>query len=319
MDVGLMVEGQHGLTWERWRHILALAERLGFPTVFRSDHWFLAPDRQQDSLEAYVSFVVAALETSRLRFGPLVTPITFREPVNVGRMAAQIDVLSGGRFVMGLGAGWNEAEHRAYGLAFPPVGERFDRLEDAIGLLRALWGEHPASYEGRFYRLEGASCLPRPEPARPPLLIGGVGERRTLRIAAEHAAEWNATPLPPEAYAAKLEVLQRHCEALGRDPGSLRRSMMMFGLVGRTEQQVEALGRRVLSLWGAGGSLGGSELRDFARKRGMLVGTTDEAVDQLGELARLGLHEVVFQHFDFDSDELPDYLAGELAPRVKSL
>ena len=112
MDIGLMVEGQNGLTWERWRHILALAERLEFPSLFRSDHYFLSPASQQDSLEAYVSFVAAALETKRLRFGPLVTPITFREPVNVARMAAQIDVLSGGRFVMRLGAGWNEAEHR---------------------------------------------------------------------------------------------------------------------------------------------------------------------------------------------------------------
>ncbi|HEX6031183.1 MAG TPA: LLM class flavin-dependent oxidoreductase, partial [Tepidiformaceae bacterium] len=111
MDVGLMVEGQNGLTWERWERILKMAERLGFPTVFRSDHYFIGKANQQDSLEAYLSFVMAARDTSRIRFGPLVTPVTFRSPVDVGRMAAQIDQLSGGRFVMGLGAGWNEPEH----------------------------------------------------------------------------------------------------------------------------------------------------------------------------------------------------------------
>jgi len=137
MRIGLMVEGQNGLTWERWAHILDLAERLGFPTVFRSDHYFIG--RQQDSLEAYLSFVMAAIRTSTIRFGPLVSPVTFRSPADVARMAAQIDVLSGGRFVMGLGAGWNEAEHRAYGIPFPSIGERFDRLEEAIQLTKALW------------------------------------------------------------------------------------------------------------------------------------------------------------------------------------
>ena len=118
MDIGLMVEGQNGLSWERWSHILALAERLGFPSLFRSDHYFIGSHK--DSLEAYLSFVLAAKETQNVRFGPLVTPVTFRSPVDIGRMAAQIDVLSGGRFVMGLGAGWNEAEHRGYGIPFPP-------------------------------------------------------------------------------------------------------------------------------------------------------------------------------------------------------
>lgn len=144
MDIGLMVEGQNGLTWERWIHILRLAERLRFPTVFRSDHYFIGP--QQDSLEAYLSFAVAARETSSIRFGPLVSPVTFRSPVDVGRMAAQLDQLSAGRFVMGMGAGWNEAEHRAYGIPFPAVKERFDRLDEAIQVVKALWAPGPASF-----------------------------------------------------------------------------------------------------------------------------------------------------------------------------
>ena len=143
MDVGLMVEGQHGLNWENWRRILATAERLRFPTVFRSDHYFMLPTHQQDSLDPYLSFTLAAAETEHIRFGPLVTPITFRHPVNLGRMAAQIDLLSGGRFVMGVGAGWNVGEHAAYGLDFPSTRERFDRLSEGIEVMRALWGRGP--------------------------------------------------------------------------------------------------------------------------------------------------------------------------------
>ena len=117
MDVGLMVEGQHDLDWDRWLHILHLAERLGFPSVFRSDHYFI--NDQRASLETWTSLAVAARETSTIRFGPLVAPVTFRHPVDVGRMAAQIDLLSGGRFVMGLGNGWHQPEHDAYGIPFP--------------------------------------------------------------------------------------------------------------------------------------------------------------------------------------------------------
>ena len=138
MDISLMVEGQNGLTWDKWSNILRRSEDAGLSGVFRSDHFFIGS--QQDSLEPYLSFTMAALQTERIRFGPLVTPVTFRPPVNVGRMAAQLDQLSNGRFVMGLGGGWNESEHVAYGVPFPPVGERLSRLEEAIHVMRGLWG-----------------------------------------------------------------------------------------------------------------------------------------------------------------------------------
>ena len=141
MDISLMVEGQNGLTWDLWSNILRRSEEAGLAGVFRSDHFFIGT--QQDSLEPYLSFTMAALQTQRIRFGPLVSPVTFRPPVNVGRMAAQLDQLSGGRFVMGLGGGWNESEHVAYGVPFPPVGERLSRLEEAIHVMRGLWGPGP--------------------------------------------------------------------------------------------------------------------------------------------------------------------------------
>jgi len=316
MDIGLMVEGQNGLTWERWKHILELAERLGFPTVFRSDHYFIGP--QQDSLEAYLSFVMAAQVTSRIRFGPLVSPVTFRHPVDVSRMAAQIDQLSGGRFVMGLGAGWNEPEHRAYGLPFPPVKERFDRLEEAIQVITKLWEPGPANFEGKYYRLEGAEALPKPARGRIPVLIGGSGERRTLRLVAKYADEWNGVNLSPEVYRQKVAVLERHCEDIGRDPKTIRRSMMAFGIIGPTERDLDAASERLMQMFGAPAGMSPAEFRKRQKERGLIVGSTDEVVDTLGQLAELGLQEVQFQHFNFDSDAVPEYLAAEIAPRVKN-
>jgi F420-dependent oxidoreductase-like protein len=316
VDIGLMVEGQNGLTWERWIHIVQMAERLGFPSLFRSDHYFIG--RQQDSLEAYLSFVVAARESSRIRFGPLVTPVTFRSPVEVARMAAQVDLLSGGRFVMGLGAGWNEAEHKAYGIPFPPLKDRFDRLEEAIGVMRALWAEGSATHAGRYYRVDGAEMLPKPATGRPPLLIGGAGEKRTLKLVAKYAAEWNSVNLSVEAYAHKVEILAAHCQAAGRDPKTVRRSMMAFALVAPDEEGLDRATQRLMGIFGAPAGMSTADFRKAAKARGQIVGSTGEVVETLGKLAELGLQEVQFQHFNFDDDSVPEYLAGEIAPRVKA-
>ena len=315
MRLGLMVEGQNGLSWERWRHILRLAERLEFPTLFRSDHYFTGP--QQDSLECFLSFVLAAEETSSLRFGPLVTPVTFRRPVDVGRMAAQIDALSGGRFVMGLGAGWNEPEHRAYGLTFPPVRERFDRLEEAIQLMQALWAPGEATYEGVYYQLDGADCLPKPPSGRPPILIGGGGERRTIPMAAQYAVEWNCVMLTPDAYAHKRDVMARACEAIDRDPDQIEHTMMMFHAAG-TPDLVEAGGRFAQSVFGDPNQPLDEFLAGF-KARGSLSGGADEVVDGLGRLAEAGVAEVQFQHFLFDRDDVVEFLARDVAPQVADL
>ena len=315
MRVALMVEGQNGLTWERWRRILALAERLGFPSLFRSDHYFTGP--QQDSLEAFLSFALAAAETSSLRFGPLVAPVTFRRPVDMGRMAAQIDALSGGRFVMGLGAGWNEPEHRAYGLPFPAVRERFERLEEAIRLMQALWSPGESHYAGEHYSLDGADCQPKPAAGRPPILIGGGGEKRTLPLAAKYAVEWNCVTLTPEGYAHKRDVLARACERIDRDPDGIEHSMMMFHAVGPPDigEAGAAFAQRI---FGQPGQSRDEFMAGF-RGRGALAGGAGEVVDALGRLAEAGIAEVQFQHFLFDRDDVPEFLARDVAPQVAGI
>ncbi len=319
MRVALMVEGQNGLSWERWRHILRLAERLGFPSLFRSDHYFTGPaaTNQQDSLECFLSFVLAAEETTNLRFGPMVTPVTFRRPVDVGRMAAQIDQLSNGRFVMGLGAGWNQPEHDAYGLNFPPTRERFDRLEEAIHLMQALWQPGPSHYQGRYYQLDGADCQPIPEPGRPPILIGGGGERRTIPLAARYASEWNCVPLALDAYAHKRDVMARACAAIDRDPDEIEYSMMMFHAVGPPDL-VRAGGEFAQRIFGRRGQPLDDFLTEFGAM-GNIVGGADAVVDALGRLAEAGVAEVQFQHFLFDRDDVPEFLARDVAPQVADL
>ena len=318
MDISLMVPAHAGLNWESWRHILALAERLQIPSVFRSDHYFVR-HQDVDSLEAYLSFAVAAAETSTVRFGPLVSPVTFRHPVDMARMAAQIDLLSGGRFVLGLGAGWSQVEHEAHGLPFPGLKERFDRLDDALRMMRVMWAESPANYAGAFYPLEGVDMWPKPAAGRPPILIGGMGEKRTLRIVAEHADEWNAINLTPEAYAQKVTVLDRHCEAVGRDPATIRRSFDTSAMIG-PDAAVQDAATSAVRYWLAPDlPEEPAAARAEAATRGFLTGGRDEIVDWLGQLSRLGVSEVQFLHVLMDRDDVPEYLASEIAPQVKDL
>ena len=318
MKIGLMVEAQNGLTWERWSHILPMADRLGFHSLFRTDHFFVGTQRQ--TLDAFLSFVVAAKETDRIRFGPLCTTFSLRPPVDVGRMAAQIDVLSGGWFVLGLGVGWYEPEYRAYGVPFPPLGERYDRQEEGIELMRALWAPGRSTYRGRYYQIEDAESLPKPASGRPSIIIGGTGERRTLQMAANYADEWNCDGyLSPEKYSHKLDVLRRHCEAVGRDPDAIRRSMLVHVLTGPTQQSIDRVGKRAMDLLGAGEWSSVRDAPQEAEAQGMLVGSADQIADRLSQLAALGVEEVQLEHLDFDSDEVPEYIAAELMPKVADL
>jgi F420-dependent oxidoreductase-like protein len=317
MEIGIDIQGQNGLDWETWRTILARADRLGFSSLFRSDHYFIG--QQRDSLELFISLVLAATETTSLRFGSLVTPVTFRRPVDVARMAAQIDSLSGGRFVLGLGIGWYGREHRAYGIPFPSVGERFERLEEAVAVCRLLWGEVPATFDGRYYSLKEVDCRPKPVSGRVPIIIGGTGEKRTLKIVAQYADEWCSECLSVEDYARKVEVLERHCESVSRDPASIRRSMVIAGdFVPALRKFLRGTARQVLHA---------SKIRPIApanfgvqpRMGGFVVGGRQQIIDELAKYACVGLQEAVFRCNNIASDAEPEYLAAEIMPSVKDI
>ena len=318
MDLGVMIEGQEGLNWDRWRRIIRTTEDLGFESLFRSDHFFsLSGPHDRDALETFISFVLVAEESSRISFGPLVSSMTFRHPSLLARMAAQIDLLSDGRFILGMGAGWNVPEHEAFGLPFPPVRERMDRLEEGIQVVRALWGDGPVSFDGRYYQLKDAECFPKPAQSPAPILVGGSGEKRTLRIVAKYADEWNAVGQTIEGYRHKNEVLLGHCDAVGRDASTIRRSMMCGFVIGRDEDGVRAHLARIgeaLPMLTRGNP---DEVLEGVRNRGWLVGTTSEVVEQIKQREELGIQRIMLQHHaqaDFDTLEL---IAKDVLPQVQ--
>lgn len=316
MDVGIIIGEATPLTWERWRHVCRLIERLDYRSLFRSDHYFNG--KQKDAIDVYLSFVMAAEETDRIRFGPLVTPVTFREPVNVGRMAQQLDALSNGRFVMGLGAGWYPDEHEIYGVPFPPAPERYDRLGEAIELMKELWYSDSGTFEGAYYRIAGTNSQPHPPAGRPSLLIGGTGPKRTLRLVAEHAHEWNATPLDPPEYAEACQALEAHCADVGRDPSEIRRSMLIFATIGPDADQEQLVLERFLDMMAPEGS--GITLEDaIAAGHGPWRGSIEQLVDHVGQLRDLGLDEVVFEHFCHEDDTIPEWIAAEVKPKLEAL
>ena len=316
MDIGFAV-GPWDVSFDDFSYSIAAAERHGFASYYLGDHFYVG--EQLDSLEPYLLFALAARETERIRFGPLVTPVMFRPPSNVGRLAAQLDLLSGGRFVLGLGVGWGEAEHRTYGTDWPRLGERFDRLDEYIQVMRAMWGEGPASFEGEYYRLSEVDSLPKPAAGRPPILIGGGGEKRTLKLVAKYAAEWNSVDLSPEAFRHKCEVLAAHCADVGRDPATIRRSMTTIGFVGATDEEVEEATLVQMQRTPPPGNPTPAEYRAALREGGAIMGTAGEVVDQLGRLAEEGLDEVQFVYFDLTTDSLPAFLASEVMPQVADL
>ena len=309
MNLGIMIEGQEGIGWEEWRNIASWTEELGFESLWRSDHFFsLGGPRDRESLETMVSLAYAAEHTSRIRFGPLVCSMTFRHPALLARMAAAIDQLSGGRLILGIGAGWNVPEHESFGIELPSIRLRLDALEEGAQVIRRLVGGQPASFEGERFRLREAYMNPKPAQAHLPLLIGGNGEKRTLRIVAKLADEWNCIALSPEAYREKVSALTAHCEREGRDPATIERSMMCSYLTSKNDAELRRLVEE-------------REQRLAARGRppgrgGMLIGTPPQIVEQIKALEKEGVSRVMMQHLAPPTHEVLQLLAEEILPKV---
>jgi F420-dependent oxidoreductase-like protein len=316
--LGIMIEGQEGLTWERWHRIARLVEDLGYESLWRSDHFFsLFGPPERESLETFESLTTLARETRRIRFGPLVTSITFRHPSLLARMAAAVDVLSGGRLELGMGAGWHEGEHRAFGLPFPPPRQRMEMLEEGIQVVRALWTGERVDFQGKHYRLENAASRPVPvqRPA-PPIIVGGSGEKRLLRIVARHADEWNVTAMRPDTYRHKRAVLERHCEELGRDPATIRRSWMGGFLVAESAEALERRARRLQEILPPLARVSGEALPAALQARGWLVGRPDEVAGQIRALEEAGVQRFMLQLHDQEDMDLVELVAREVMPAV---
>ena len=293
LEVSIMIEGQNGLNWDRWMRIAETVEDTGYAGLYRSDHFTNANPPHKDSLELWVSLTWLASHTSRISFGPLVTPFSFRHPAFTARMAAAVDDLSNGRLILGVGAGWQELEHNTFGFDLLGIPERFNRFEEGLEVVTALLNsEKPVDFSGQFYRLSSAILLPRPQrPAGPPILIGGIGEKRTLPLAAKYAQEWNSLFISPAEFSRLNDQLNTLIEQQGRKTGDVKRSMMTGCIFGETKAAVEQNTAARTQ-----GKFSPQQLRD----RGRIVGTAAEIKEQLEHFSEVGLESIMLQWIDLD-------------------
>jgi len=299
LEIAIMIEGQNGLNWARWQRIARLVEDLGFVGLFRSDHFTNSNALDIDSLELWTSLTWLACNTKRIEFGPLVTPFSFRHPVHTARVASAVDDLSNGRLVLGLGAGWQEREHRLFGFDLLEPQARFNRFKEGMEVVtRLLQSDEPVTFEGQYYRLQGATLLPRPQRrGGPRILVGGNGAKRTLSHVVQYAGEWNCVGLLPKDFAALNRRLDEMLIEAGRQPGSVRRSMMTGCVFGRDDvtlqQKLTARGSTLEELQG----------------RGVVAGSLSAVREQLHHLEESGLQRVMLQWLDLDELESLERLA----------
>lgn len=300
--ISLMIEGQNGLNWPRWKRLVAAAEDLGFAGLFRSDHFTNAQPPDKDSLEMIVSLTYLADRTSRLHFGPLVAPVSFRDPTLLARQAAALDDLSEGRMILGVGAGWQEREHRLFGHELGDIPTRMQRYEEGLEVItRLLRSDEPVSYAGRFFQLDGATLLPRPQRAGgPTILIGGNGVKRTLPLAARYASIWNGVGLSPAAYREHSAQLDTLLTAAGRQPGDVKRTLMLTLMFGRNDEELEKLlAWRASDPQLANLSLA-QAVEQLAGSGRALVGNGEQIREQIQLYREAGVEELMLQWFDLD-------------------
>jgi len=316
MEVCLMIEGQEDVTWDDWRALAGACEEFGVGTMFRSDHYLSVDDRRErGSLDAWGTISALGALTTKLRLGTMVSPATFRHPAVLAKAAVTADHVTGGRVEVGIGAGWWEREHEAYGFVLPPVGPRMDALEEQLQIIRGHWAEGPFSIEGVYYSARELDARPKPVQRRLPLILGGKGGPRSLRLAARYADEYNTVMATVDEVAAVRAGLDRACEAEGRDPKSLPLSMMTGWLVGADGDELRDRASR-LAQWKGEGEDGDAFLAGL--RESAIQGTTAEAIEQLRELQAAGLTRIMGQHLlhrDLDAVEL---MGREIAPALAS-
>jgi F420-dependent oxidoreductase-like protein len=320
--LSVSIEGMVGLTWPVWRRLISEIEQLGFAGLYRSDHFTLPFPVDLDSLEMVVSLTYAADHTSRVQIGPLVAPLSFRDPVMLARQASAIDDLSGGRMILGVGAGWEEREHAMFGYELGDLPTRFARFAEGLDVVtRLLRDEEPVTYSGRFFTLHDAVLLPRPQrKGGPPIMVGGSGPRRTLPLVAQFADIWNGQLVSPEQFRRRSEELDQLIKAAGRDPAEVRRTVMLLALVGQDSADLErrlAWQRDRVPMFESMplDSLVGM----FRESLNAFVGTPDELTDEIRRFAAAGADEVMLQWISLGDVEGLQVVAEEVLPAVRSL
>ena len=319
-QLGIMIEAQEGLTWPRWNDLIGAADTMGFESIWRSDHLFsLMGEPGRDALALWPSLTLVATRSRRLQFGPLVCPITLRNPVLLARNAAAIDQFSDGRFALGVGVGWNRREHEAFGFPFPPMQRRLGMLEEAIKVIRLLWTGERVSFDGRYYQLHDAVMHPTPvRPGGLPIIVGGTGQGRLLEIVARNADEWNVHGITREEFRLKWETVARLASELNRDPSSIRRSLMIPYLIGLNPDELTRRAGRLQQIVPSLLEIPTAQVPDRLRDRGWLVGTPEEIATGIREWEAVGIQQVMLQTFDQHDLAALERLAQQVMPLVSA-
>jgi F420-dependent oxidoreductase-like protein len=315
MRVALMIEGQEGVTWDDWCALADACEEHGVESLFRSDHYISwAGDDGKVAHDAWTTIAALAARTTTVRFGTLVSPVTFRLPALLANAAATADHVSGGRIELGLGAGWMEREHRAYGFPFPDMSVRLAMFAEQLEIVHRLWTEKRVDFRGEHYTLEDAPALPKPlQRPHPPLLVGGSGSRGTAEPAARFADEYNTPFKSPDEFATVRAKVQAACERAGRDPATMRFSTMTTCLIGSTHDEALERARELYARIPRDATFD-DWLAAYSERS--LIGSVDEVAARLREYEAAGCERVMLQHL-LHTDLEPVRLIGrELAPAL---
>lgn len=320
MDVCLMVEGQEGVTWDQWVALARVCEDLGFEGLFRSDHYlsFTHPN-ERGALDAWATITALGAVTERIRLGSMVSPVTFRHPAMLAKSVVTADHVSGGRVELGMGAGWFEREHTAFGFPFPPIRERMDILEEQVEIVHRLWGgdADEVTFQGAHYRLDACPALPRAvQDPHPWLIVGGGAGPRSAAIAARWADEYDVVYVDPARAKERMDRISIACDAIGRDPTSVRRSLLSKTIVGADEREVRGRAAALMAWTDERGDVG-PYLDDL--RTGHLAGTVEQVLERLAEYAAAGIQRVLVHqlvHTDLESVEL---IGREIVPAAAAL
>ncbi|HXG66802.1 MAG TPA: LLM class F420-dependent oxidoreductase [Blastocatellia bacterium] len=305
---GVQTAPQH-TTWEEMRAAWKLIDELGYDTAWTFDHFYpILSDPSGPCLEGWVTLAALAAETSRVQLGTLVTGNTYRHPAVLANMGATLDHTSGGRLIMGIGAGWFEEEHAAYGIPYYTTAERIRRLDEAAEIIKRLWTEKQTTFNGRYYQLKDAYCEPKPvQKPHPPLMIGGAGEKLLLRVVAKHADQWN-TFGSPEVFRHKIGVLREHCDAVGRNFDEIEISWAGTALLTESSQEKEAKVREMADAFGT---------TPAEVEPGLLVGAAAQLRDRIAQFVEVGVtHFILLTAAPYNHDALRRF-AEEVMPTFR--
>ncbi len=320
MDVCLMIEGQEGVTWDQWVGLARACEENGFEGLFRSDHYlsFYRPT-ERGALDAWGTITALGAVTERIRLGSMVSPVTFRHPAMLAKSVVTADHASGGRVELGMGAGWFEREHQAFGFAFPATGDRMDILAEQVEIVHRLWGADgdEVTFEGKHYRLDACPALPKPfQVPHPPLIVGGGAGPRSAALAARWADEYNVVYVDPTGAKERVDNVSAACEAIGRDPGEVRRSLLSMTLVGTDEKELRQRTAALMAWQNEDGDVG-AFLDDLRAKH--IAGRVDQVLERLAEYGAAGIQRMFVHHLVHEDLESVALIGREIVPAAAAI